>query len=143
MPTRKKDVERFLKITGIKKGDKFYDLGCGDGRLVCAAARAGAKAFGFEISLLPYLLAKARIVFGKCDGAKVHYKSFWKADLGDADIVYLFLMPKIRRKTREKLEREMKRGSRVVAYTWPVEGWAPEKISDEKGQAKYYLYRIK
>ena len=64
-PTRKNDVIRFLKLVDIKQGKKMYDLGCGDGRLVCAAANAGANAQGIELSLLPFILASIRKVFSK------------------------------------------------------------------------------
>jgi SAM-dependent methyltransferase len=56
-PTWSRDIDRFLKLAEIKPGQKFYDLGCGDGKLVFASAKAGATAVGYEISLLPYLIA--------------------------------------------------------------------------------------
>jgi SAM-dependent methyltransferase len=135
------DIDRFLKLAEFKPGMKFYDLGCGDGKLVFAASRAGAQASGYEISLLPYLIAKAKSFFIK--DTSIQFKNFWNANLSDADIVYLFLTPKVNPKAKEKLERELKPGSRVVAYTWPIEGWQAEKEDFASGQPSIYLYIVK
>lgn len=137
-PTWSKDIERFLKLAEIKPGQKFYDLGCGDGKLVFAAAGAGAEAVGFEISLLPYLLAISRS--WHIENTEIKFKNFWKADLSDADVVYIFLTPKVNPKAKEKLERELKKGSRVIAYTWPIEGWTAVKTDLVARQPPMYLY---
>ena len=96
VPTRKNDVIRFLKLAEIKSGQKMYDLGCGDGRLVCAAASVGANAQGLEISVLPYLLAHIRRLCSK-DRAriKISYQNIWTTNLNDADIIYVWLMPEV------------------------------------------------
>src|SRR3990167_2385365 len=89
-PTWSRDLDRFFKLADIKPGQKFYDLGCGDGKIVFAAAKTGAQAVGFEISLLPYLIAKTRSFFVK--NAEIEFRDFWNADISNADIVYLFLV---------------------------------------------------
>ncbi len=137
-PTWSRDIDRFLKLAEIKPGQKFYDLGCGDGKLVFAAAKAGATAVGYEISLLPYLLAIARSWNYK--NAKIIFKDFWKADLSDADVVYVFLTPKFNPKAKEKLQRELKKSARVVAYTWPIDGWQAVTTDTVAGQPPIYLY---
>lgn len=137
-PTWSRDIERFLRLAEIKPGQKFYDLGCGDGKLVFAAAGAGAEAVGFELSLLPYLLAISRSWYVK--NAKIAFKDFWKADLSDADIVYLFLTPGANPRAKQKLEKELKRSVRVIAYTWPIDGWQPVKKDIVPGQPSIYLY---
>ena len=139
-PTWSRDIERFLKLAEIKPGQKFYDLGCGDGKLVFAAAGAGAQAVGFEISLLPYLIALSRSFY--VDNSKILFKDFWKQDISDADIVYIFLTPKVNPKAKLKLEKELKPGARVVAYTWPIDGWQPEQTDFRPGQPPMYLYII-
>jgi len=140
VPMHGKDVERFLKIAGIKQGMRMYDLGCGDARVVCAAARAGAQATGFEVSLLPYLLAQVRIALQKNKNARVRYRDFWSVDLRDADLVYFFLMPKIYPKLKEKLERELKPGAKVIAYVWPLPDWTPTACDRVLGQPTLYLF---
>lgn len=139
-PTWSRDIERFLKLADIKPGEKFYDLGCGDGKLVFAAAGAGAKAVGFEISLLPYLIAKTRSFF--VQNTEIKFRDFWKQTTFDPDVVYLFLTPKANQKAKKKLEQELKKGARVIAYTWPIEGWEPVKKDEAPGQPPIYLYII-
>lgn len=138
--TWSRDIDRFLKLAQIKPGDNFYDLGCGDGKLVIAAAKAGAKAKGFEISILPYFLGKFKTLAVK--NAQITYGNFWGKNLADADIVYLFLTPKANLKVREKLEKELKKGTRVIAYTWPIEGWPIVAKDEKENSPTIYLYKI-
>lgn len=139
-PTWSRDIERFLILAEIKPGDRFYDLGCGDGKLVFAAAKAGAKATGFEISLLPYLIALAHS--WNTRDSNIRFRDFWNINLSDADIVYLFLTPKFNPKAKEKLEKELRPGTKIIAYTWPIEGWEPLKKDFQKGRPPMYLYEI-
>ena len=64
LPMRAPDLERVMRLAGMKEGEIFYDLGAGDGRTLFATAELGASAEGFEISLLPYLITKVKILFG-------------------------------------------------------------------------------
>lgn len=144
VPTKSDDVERFLKLADIKAGAKVYDLGCGDGRLLCAAARAGAEATGWELSLLPYALANVRRLFQEeRKHIKIIYGDFWRTDLSEADVIYFFLMPKVYPKIKAKFEKELKKGAKVISYVWPIEGWQSEIIDCLEGQASLYLYMIK
>lgn len=142
-PTFKADTERFLKLADIKPGQKVYDLGCGDGRLVVAAGEAGTQAVGFEISLIPYFFAKWRAKKSPAGkNCQIKFKDFWKKDLSDADVVYFFLMPKIFAKMKAKLEKELKPGAKVIIYTWPMEGWTPLVSDCPIGKTPIYLYQI-
>jgi len=140
-PTKREDVARFLELADIKDGEKVYDLGCGDGRLLFAAAEKGANVMGYEISLLPFCIAKIRqLFFEKKANTRILFRDFWHVDLSQADIVYFFLMPKVYAKLKEKLEKELKPGAKVIAYVWPIDDWAPQRISSLKGAQKIYLY---
>lgn len=143
VPMHSKDIKRVLSLAKIQSGEKLYDLGCGDGRLICAAAKAGARGEGFEISLLPYLISQVRrLAIRKTDhDIVIHYKSFWPADISDADIVYFFQIPRCYQRIKEKLENELKPGARVIAYVWPIEGWSPITIDNAPGQPNLYLYQ--
>lgn len=138
VPTWRRDVERFLKLAQLKPGERFYDLGCGDGRLVVAAARTGAIATGFECSILPYVLARIRCAFRQ--SAYVLYRDFWKTDFSDAGVVYCFLMPKVYPKLKEKLERECRSGTRVILYVWPMAGWAVDAMDATPRMPKLYRH---
>ncbi len=143
VPTWGADVDRFMQLADIASGQKVYDLGCGDGRLVIAAARRGAHAVGYEVSLIPYALAQVRrFVSGQSNRAHIVLKDFWRADLSDADVVYVFLMEKIYDKLQAKLEQELKPGAKVVVYVWPLPGWEPCVVDETDGQPKLFVYEI-
>ncbi len=142
VPTRKRDVARFLSIADIRQGSVMVDLGCGDGRLVVAAAQVGATARGYEISIFPYILALLRVRFAV---PKVHatilFRDLWKVDLRDVDVVYFFLMPDKIAALKEKFERELKPGAQIISYVWPIKGWTPARALKEPGLTNVYLYR--
>lgn len=141
IPSWKSDVQRFLDIADIQPGNIVYDLGCGDGRILVAAAKAGAYAKGYEISILPYVIAKLRSLrYG--EHMKVYYKSFWKADIHDADIVFVFLMPKTNQRLKHKLQQELRPGTKIVTYVWPFTDWQTDAINELKDKPKLRLYTV-
>lgn len=132
-----------MKLANIKPGQKVYDLGCGDGRVVVAAARAGANAQGFEISLFPFILASIRRLWQKNKARiRISYRDIWSVNLSDANIVYFFLMPKVYPKLRVKLGKELRKGAKVIAYVWPMKEWQPVKADLTEGYSKIYLYEM-
>lgn len=142
IPVHTSDITRLCTVAAIKPGETVYELGCGDARFTCAAANLGAKAIGFEVFLLPYLLAHLRRIFQKNRRQiSIRFRDFWLVNLNDADIVYFWLTPKINDKLRNKFERELRPGARVVCYVWPVEGWIPDRIDERPGHPKIFLYQ--
>jgi SAM-dependent methyltransferase len=141
MPMYRRDVKRAIDLADIKENDIFFDLGAGDGRTIIAASELGANAKGFEVSLLPYLLAKIKIVFSKSKNKpKIFFRDLWKVNLSEADIVFVFLMPRIMQKLKEKMEKELKPGAKIICYAWPIPGWDIKTVSEAAGGAKIYLY---
>jgi SAM-dependent methyltransferase len=142
VPTRRKDIERFLNFVEMKPGEKFYELGCGDARLSIAAVKKyGVQAIGVELSVPQVIAALIRNWLAKTH-VKIKWANLFEVDFFEADIVYLFLMPEIYAKIKPKLERELKPGARVVSYVWPIVGWKPQKIDQIDGKLKLYLYEI-
>jgi len=141
LPTFNKDIKRILELVDIKKGDVFYDLGCGDGRVLRLASSQGAEAIGFEVSLLPFVIAHIKKIFTK-DKFTIKFKSFWDVDLQDADIVYIYLLPKSYPKLKEKLKKELKKGTKIITSTWKIEGWDIKKTNKKIGSSSFYLYEI-
>lgn len=141
VPMRHHDVARVVALAKIKMGEKVYELGCGDARVSCALASCGSTVVGLEISLLPYLLAKLRILFlKKKSKIAIQFANFWKINLQDADLVYFWLMPEFFEKLKTKLQNELKAGTKIISYVWPLPGWEPAEISEEQGHPKIYLY---
>lgn len=139
LPTWRKDLGRILALINLQPGQKFYDLGCGDGRLICAAGSGGAQAVGIELSLFPYLLARAKIAFEK-NPAKIIFGDFFRVNLNDADAVYLFLTPPVMLKIKTKLEAELKPGAKIVSYHFAIPDWSPAVVDKDPAGATIYLY---
>jgi SAM-dependent methyltransferase len=142
VPTKKKDIQRFLDFVEMKPGENFYELGCGDARLSLAAVKKyGVKAVGVELSIIQAIAAYLRARLSKTK-LKIKWANLFKIDLSDADLVYLFLMPETYAKIKPKLEKELKPGARVVTYVWPIVGWKPIKVDEVEKGLKLYLYRF-
>jgi len=135
--TKHEVVEKAVKLAETRKGEKFYDLGSGSGRVVRKAAEAGADAIGVEINPAYYLWAQAKKVLR---GGKERYllQSFHTVDLRDADVVYLYTWQKTNQRLQKKLWKELKPGARVVTLAFTLPNWKPAK-TDKKNLL--YLYK--
>lgn len=133
IPTRKKVLYTMLRLARITPGEKVYDLGCGDGRVVFAARKAGAKAVGYELSLPTYLLAKLRSLAHP--GSRIEYKNFWTQDYSDADVVFCYLLTSSMQTFKEKVWPHLKPGCRVVSHAFTMKGVAPKE--EENGVIVY------
>jgi len=138
VPTSMSMVRKMLEMADVGAEDVVYDLGCGDGRLVIAAARHyGARAVGFEIDPLRYLWCKLLILMlGLGDRVRIVFGDFFKADLGGADVVACYLLQSTNEKLQAKLEAELRPGTRVVSNTFTFPGL--DKVRED-GEARLYL----
>ena len=75
------------------------------------------------------------------DIIKIKFQDFWNVNLSDANIVYLFLMQGVYPKLKTKFEKELKPGTKVIVYAWPIEGWTPIKIDQSSNSLPIYLYQ--
>jgi len=143
-PTDRETVRRILFLAGVLKGESLIDLGCGDGRIVVAAAREfGAYATGVEIDPVRVLWGKAWILLaGLSRRARVIWGNMYTAELSGVDVVILFLSAKANLRLQDRLRRELKPGTRIVSYYHPMWGWKPEEIGEAKAGHPIYLYRI-
>lgn len=141
VPTWQVDVDRALRLANLQPGEVFYDLGCGDGKAVFSAAKVGATATGIEIAWPLYSLCQIRKLI-QHSPAKFKLGNLFHLDVSDADVVYVFGMPRtIQEKLRAKLEKELKPGARVLSYAFPFHGWT-EVVKDKPTpkQMSIYLY---
>lgn len=126
-PTPHKTVEKILNLINLQPGERFYDLGCGDGRVLFAAEKLGAKAYGFELSPFSYIRTALKIKLKKST-AKIFYKNFYSAELEGADVIFCFLVGSVMPKLQKKFEKELKPGTRIVSYGFSFPGWIPAQI---------------
>ena len=145
VPTPPRVVDAMLKLARVTDKDVVYDLGCGDGRIPIAAARQyGARGVGIDID--PKRIeeanenAKAAGVTGKVTFIT---QDMFEADIHDATVVTLYLLPSLNERLMPKLKKELKPGTRVISHAFDMGfAWPP----DEKGEAdgkSYYLWVIR
>ncbi len=145
VPTFKKTTLAQINLAQIKPGEIVYDLGCGDGRWLFNAAKLtqAKKLVGFEISVLPYFLAKIRQWFS-ADRARIEirFKNYFHDDLSQADVVYCFGLPEVLNRLESKLEAELKPGARFVSYVFRLPHSQPAQVFRFKPAAQAsYLYK--
>jgi SAM-dependent methyltransferase len=141
VPTTEKAVQEMLKLAGVKKTDIVYDLGCGDGRIVVQAAKVyGARGVGIDIN--PERIQEAK-QNAKSNGVehlvRFEEKDLFQANIQEATVVTLFLLPAINLKLRPKLLEDLKPGTRVVSNTFDMGDWKAEKEADvdDMGDSDY------
>lgn len=146
IPAHKKGIAKALKLAEIKPNEWFYDLGCGDGRvLVEAVKKYNCHAVGYELMLPYYLLAKIRIkLSGLDEKIDLRFKNLFKADLENADVIFCFLTPGLMKKMGKLLENtKLKKEVRIVSYAFSIRGMEPiKKIGHSKENWSIYLYKF-
>jgi SAM-dependent methyltransferase len=129
VPTTEEAVKAMLKLADVKPGDLVYDLGCGDGRIVIAAAKEyGAHAVGIDIN--PERIQEAEANARKAGVERLvrfEENDLFDADIHDATVVTLFLLNSVNLKLRPKLLKDLKSGTRIVSNTFNMGDWKPDK----------------
>ena len=147
VPTTEAAVQAMLKLAEVKKTDVVYDLGCGDGRIVISAAKdLGARGVGIDIN--PVRIGEAKENARKAGVEKLvrfEENDLFEADIHEATVVTLFLLPHINLKLRPKLLHDLKPGTRIVSNTFDMGDWKPEKEAivpdtDEQSYLSHKLY---
>ncbi len=133
-------VDRMLEIGKANSADVMYDLGSGDGRFVIAAARdfGVERAIGVEID--PELVARSRAnaaEAGVTDQTRFVQSDLFEYDFSDADLVTLFLLPRLNVRLRPRLLAELEPGTRVVSHLHDMGDWRPDANARVEGHEVY------
>jgi predicted RNA methylase len=123
-----------LKLVGLKQDETLYDLGAGDGRVLLIAAKEfDAKAVGVEIGPIQCALIWLRVVAsGLGNKIQIQWGNFFKTDLSEADVVYIYATSTEVIKLAPYLEKQMKPGSRVVSISADFPEWEPSTFDDRE-----------
>lgn len=147
-PTPETIVDKMLQLGGLKAGEKIFDLGSGDGRIVIMAARKfHADATGVELDRDLWKLSTDKIrSLGLEKTARIVNGDLLKQNYSSADMVTVYLLPGFIDKVQPLLDRQLKKGARVVSHDFEFKDWTPEKVQnipdDGEGRSHtLFLYR--
>ncbi|HLM98225.1 MAG TPA: methyltransferase domain-containing protein [Bryobacteraceae bacterium] len=144
-PTPLTIVEKMLDLGELKAGEKMFDLGSGDGRIVIMAAQKyKADATGVEMADDLYRQSMQKIrTLGLEKTARIIHGDIFKQDYSSADVITVYLLPVSNNKLRPLLEKQLKKGTRIVSHDFPFHDWTPVKeinIEDDGEGRSHTLY---
>lgn len=135
LPTLKGQINAALKLAALKPGDHLIELGCGDGRVLIAAAKQGLKVTGYELN--PLLVAVAWLRTRRYRRqVKIIWGNFWQQDWPPAEAVFTFLLPKYMGKLNTKMEQYKYRPVKLISHAFLI----PRKkaIASQNGVHLYH-----
>ena len=145
VPSPDSVVEAMLALARVNAADVVYDLGSGDGRIpIAAAKRYGAFGVGIEIDakLNREALDNASKA-GVADRVRFFTQDLFEADISEATVVTLFLLPRLNQELMPRLKQQLRPGTRIVSHQFDMgERWPPEQSQDVNG-LMIYLWTIK
>lgn len=149
VPTPQSVVEKMLDMAKVKKGDVVFDLGCGDGRVVCTAAKKyGASGVGVDIdparikdchdTMKKFGVTKEQVDIRQGDALKVK-------DLDRASVIALYMLPEFMKKLEPQVLK-LKPGTRIVSHDFTFPDLRPDATIEFEGPERshtLYLWTIK
>jgi predicted RNA methylase len=144
-PTPETVVEQMLKLGNLKAGEKMFDLGSGDGRLVIMAAeKFNADATGVELDADLWRQSTERIKRLNLEKrARIIKGDILRQDYSSADLITIYLLPSAIDKVRPILESQLKKGARVISHDFMISAWTPvkeEHVEDDGEGRSHTLY---
>jgi SAM-dependent methyltransferase len=140
VPTPPEIVDRMLVVAKVRAGDVVYDLGCGDGRMVIAAAKKyGTRGVGVDLDPARIREARANAQQAGVAGL-VTFKvaDMFETDIREATVVMLYLLPELNRRLKPKLFAQLRPGARVVSHDWDMgRDWPPDQYLKLGGDGIY------
>ena len=143
-PSSEEVVSSMLEMARVSKDDIVYDLGCGDGRIVIAAAqKTGARGVGVDLD--PERIKESLVNARKAnvtDRVRFLQQDLFQADIGKATVIMLYLWPEVNLKLRPKLLRELRPGTRVVSHSHDMGSWKPDQSTAAAEGHRVYLWVV-
>ena len=144
VPTPANVVNAMIELAGVSERDVVYDLGCGDGRIVIAAAKQrGCRGVGIDIDQVRIDESKANAIdAGVSDRVRFEQGSAFNVDFREASVVMLYLLPWMTAALRERLLLELRPPSRIVAHNYPLGVWTPDRVVNLPDERRAFLWIV-
>ena len=121
LPILKLQLKTAFELLDLKPGDHLLELGCGDGKVLIAAAQQGIRVTGYELNPLLAFIAWVRTRrYRKL--VKVVWGNFWSVKLPTTDAIFVFLLPKYMTKLDKKIMQECSRPCKLVSFAFQIPG---------------------
>jgi SAM-dependent methyltransferase len=135
VPTPYPLIEKMLDMAKVTPQDYVMDLGSGDGRNIIMAAKRGARALGVEYNAEMVTLARRNAAKeGVAERAKFLQGDMFEADISQATVLALFLLPDNLRRLTPKFQSQLKPGTRLVMNGFPIPEWSPDLTETAAGE---------
>lgn len=121
LPTKKVQISVALNLLNLKPGQSFIELGCGDGRVLKAAANKGLLVTGYELNPILVLIAKI-VNFSNRKQVTIIWGNYWHKDWPEADGIYCFLLDKYMTRLDERITRDCTKPVRLASYAFQIPG---------------------
>ncbi|HSX46351.1 MAG TPA: class I SAM-dependent methyltransferase, partial [Candidatus Saccharimonadia bacterium] len=128
-PTLTRQVEAALDLADLKSGQTLLELGCGDGKVVLAAAKRGVHVIGYELNPVLALIAWLR-TRRHTRNVQIIWGNFWHRKLPPADAVFVFLLPKYMDKLNQKIEADRHKSVKLVTFAFTIPKREPDAVKD-------------
>ncbi len=135
LPTLGKQVQAALELADLQAGDTLLELGCGDGKVLVAAARQGINVVGYELNPLLVVVSWLRTRRYRKQ-VRIIWGDFWQKPWPQAEAIFVFLLPKYMSKLNKKIVHYTNKPVKLVSFAFLIPGLRPAR---EK--AGVYLYR--
>jgi SAM-dependent methyltransferase len=134
LPTLSPQVSAALKLADLQPGDTLLELGCGDGKVLIAAAKQGVYSVGYELNPIVAAVAWIRTIRYR-KYATVIWGDFWKKPWPETDAIFVFLLPKYMKKLHKKCIQYNHKPVKLVSFAFTVPGQKPSAV--EQGVFRY------
>lgn len=123
IPTPPDVTAEMVRMARLSRGLRVIDLGCGDGRLLVAAKAScpGIAAEGWEASLIPWVLGRWKT--RRLRGVRLRLGNLWKADVREADVIFVYLWPSMMERLSHTLKQQAKPGCLVISHAFALPGY--------------------
>lgn len=135
LPTLNTHVQSALELADLKQGEHLLELGCGDGKVLVAAAKQGIQVTGYELNPLLVVICWLRTVRYR-RLVTVKWSNFWQVKLPQADAIFVFLLPKYMSRLDKKITQEISKPVKLVSFAFEIRG--KQKDTELDG---VYLYK--
>ncbi|MFO7302640.1 MAG: methyltransferase domain-containing protein [Acidobacteriota bacterium] len=146
VPTREAVATAMMKLAGVTADDVVYDLGCGDGALLIAAARLGARAVGIDIDPQRIKEATEKVrEAGVADRVTLIRGDIFdpSIEIREATVVTLYLLQSLNQKLMPRLKAELRPGTRIVSHAFTMgDSWPPDR-TEQVDSTRVHLWTIR